>query len=62
MGWSIVISMNIDLLDPENIKKLFAELGVERSVRAVLAALTGKKQFVEQLTLECGLANDERKR
>lgn len=45
--------MQINLMDPENLKKLLGEMDLDCALRVVLSALAGKKRFVEQLSVEC---------
>lgn len=47
----------LNLLDPENMKKLLSELDDDCKARLATAAIGGKKAFLSQLTLECGIQN-----
>ncbi len=49
--------MQINLMEPENLKKLFEEMDIDCKIRVALSVLSGRKRFVEQLSIECGIMN-----
>ncbi len=48
-------NMEVDLLNSENLKKLFDSIDKDCAQRLAMSAVAGRRKFLIQLNIECGI-------